>query len=88
LFVRSYAEPARGAPLRDLRKAAFERTTDQDIAVVKKVHRGLHAAGLPAGVHASKLEARIGHFEQMWVTAMAQSVAGQKPGQAALAVVR
>lgn len=88
LFVRSYDEPARGAPLRDLRRQAFERTTDQDIGVVKKVHRGLHAAGLPAGVHASQLEARIGHFEQMWVTAMAQSLAGLRPGQAALAVVR
>lgn len=87
LFVRSYDEPARGAPLRELRRQAFERTTDQDIAVVKKVHRGLHAAGLPAGVHASQLEARIGHFEQLWVTAMTQALA-QRPGQAALAVVR
>ncbi|HUQ07290.1 MAG TPA: aromatic ring-hydroxylating dioxygenase subunit alpha [Kofleriaceae bacterium] len=88
LFVRSYDEPTKGAPLRELRRAAFERTTDQDIAVVKKVHRGLHAAGLPAGIHASQLEARIGHFEQLWVTAMAQSVGGMRPGQAALAMVR
>ncbi len=88
LFVRSYDEPVRGAPLRDLRKQAFERTTDQDIAVVKKVHRGLHAAGLPAGVHAAQLEARIGHFEQRWVTAMAAALASPRPGQAALAVVR
>jgi phenylpropionate dioxygenase-like ring-hydroxylating dioxygenase large terminal subunit len=88
LFVRSYEEPTKGAPLRELRRAAFERTTDQDIAVVKKVHRGLHAAGLPAGVHASQLEARIGHFEQLWVNAMAQSLGGMRPGQAALAVVR
>jgi phenylpropionate dioxygenase-like ring-hydroxylating dioxygenase large terminal subunit len=88
LFVRSYDEPTRGAPLRDLRRQAFERTTDQDIAVVKKVHRGLHAAGLPAGMHASQLEARIGHFEQLWMAAMTQSLAGMRPGQAALAVVR
>lgn len=88
LFVRSYDEPTRGTPLRELRKQAFERTTDQDIGVVKKVHRGLHAAGLPAGKHASELEQRIGHFEQLWVSAMAQSLAVQKPGQAALAVVR
>ncbi len=88
LFVRSYDEPARGKPLRELRRQAFERTTDQDIGVVKKVHRGLRAAGLPAGIHARQLEARIGHFEQLWVDAMARSLAGQRPGQAALAVVR
>ncbi len=97
LIVRSYDEPARGAPLRELRRQAFERTTDQDIAVVRKVQRGLRAAGLPAGVHARELEARIGHFEQMWVTAMARSLAAEasataaaaeRPGQAALAVVR
>ena len=51
---------------------------------------GLLAKGGLGGLEAtaSQLEQRIGHFEQMWVTAMAQSVAGQKPGQAALAVVR
>jgi hypothetical protein len=26
--------------------------------------------GLPAGVHTSRLEARIGHFERMWAAAM------------------
>lgn len=88
LFVRSYDEPARGMPLRDLRRQAFERTTDQDIGVVKKVHRGLRSTGLPAGVHASQLEARIGHFEQLWVSAMTQAATAQRPGQAALAVVR
>jgi len=58
LFVRSYDEPTKGAPLRDLRRAAFERTTAQDIAVVKKVHRGLHAAGLPASETLWKESAR------------------------------
>jgi phenylpropionate dioxygenase-like ring-hydroxylating dioxygenase large terminal subunit len=77
LFVRSFDDPANPAQqqLRELRKAAFQRTTDQDIAVVKTVQRGVRAAGLPAGVHARELEARIAHFERMWADAMARSAA-------------
>lgn len=74
LFVRSYDAPEM-AVLRDFRKQAFQRTTDQDIAVVERTWRGLQAVGLPAGVHASQLEARIGHFERMWAEAMAAAAA-------------
>ena len=74
LFARSYDDPA-FAMLREFRKAAFQRTTDQDIEVVQRTQRGLHAVGLPAGVHASQLEARIGHFERMWAEAMAGAAA-------------
>ena len=70
LFVRSY-DNAELPQLREFRKAAFQRTTDQDLAVVLRTQRGLHAHGLPAGVHASRLEERIGHFERMWAEAMA-----------------
>lgn len=70
LFVRSY-DSGEFAQLRDFRKAAFQRTTDQDLAVVLRTQRGLQAVGLPAGVHSSKLEERIGHFESMWARAMA-----------------
>lgn len=70
LFVRSYDRPDMG-PIREFRKAAFQHTTAQDIAVVLRTFRGLHAEGLPAGVHASRLEARIGHIERMWGAAMA-----------------
>lgn len=69
LFVRSYDTGELGQ-LRDFRKAALQRTTDQDIEVVLRTQRGLHAYGLPAGVHATTLEERIGHFERMWATAM------------------
>jgi hypothetical protein len=62
---------AKFAQPRDFRKAAFQRTTDQDIAVVLRTQRGLKSAGLPAGVHSSRLEERIGHFESMWARAMA-----------------
>jgi hypothetical protein len=88
LFVRSYDRLAMiGLPqLRDLRKAAFLRTTDQDIAVVQRTFRGLHAEGLPAGVHASRLEARIGHFERMWATKMAEHVS-ERSNQRLLAVL-
>jgi len=88
LFVRSYDKLAElGLPqLREFRKAAFERTTQQDIAVVERTFRGLHAEGLPAGVHASELEARIGHFERMWATAMADHVA-DRGNQRRLAVL-
>jgi phenylpropionate dioxygenase-like ring-hydroxylating dioxygenase large terminal subunit len=74
LFVRSY-DHAGSAPLRELRKLAFERTTDQDLAVVRKTMRGLNAVGLPAGVHASILEQRIGHFERTWAAQMASELA-------------
>jgi phenylpropionate dioxygenase-like ring-hydroxylating dioxygenase large terminal subunit len=69
LVVRSYEHPE-FADFREFRKLAFERTTDQDIAVILRTQRGLHAQGLPAGVHASAFENRIGHFEQLWIEAM------------------
>jgi phenylpropionate dioxygenase-like ring-hydroxylating dioxygenase large terminal subunit len=69
LFVRSY-DSAEFAQVREFRKAAFQHTTNQDIAVVRATQRGLHAIGLPAGVHSNKLEERIGHFERMWARAM------------------
>ena len=75
LFVRSYDVPE-FAMLRDFRKAAFQRTTDQDIAVVVRTMRGLAAEGLPPGVHAAQLEARIGHLERMWAEAMIREVRG------------
>jgi hypothetical protein len=37
---------------------------------VVRTQNGLHAHGLPAGVHASVLEERIGHFERMWADAL------------------
>jgi phenylpropionate dioxygenase-like ring-hydroxylating dioxygenase large terminal subunit len=75
LFVRSYDSPV-SAPLREFRKLAFERTTSQDIAVVKQVQRGLQAVGLPAGVHSSIREIRIGHFERWWADQMAREAGG------------
>lgn len=85
LFARSYDKPE-FAMLRDFRKAAFERTTDQDITVVRRTQRGLQAEGLPAGVHASQLEARIGHFERMWAGAMAREVGGAGHDKRLLAI--
>ncbi|HEY5951229.1 MAG TPA: aromatic ring-hydroxylating dioxygenase subunit alpha [Kofleriaceae bacterium] len=77
LFVRSY-DSGEFAQLREFRKAAFQRTTDQDISVVVRTQRGLNAIGLPAGVHASKLEERIGHFERMWARAMTHEPAPKR----------
>ena len=85
LFVRSYDKPE-FAEFRMFRKLAFERTTDQDIAVVLRTMRGLYAEGLPAGVHASVLEARIGHLERIWAEAMLREVAGSSAGKRHLAV--
>jgi len=75
LFVRSY-DAAEFRDFREFRKLAFERTTDQDIAVVVRTMRGLYAEGLPAGVHLSQLEARIGHLERIWAEAMIREVGG------------
>ena len=77
LFVRSYDNDDQ-PQLREFRKAAFQRTTDQDLAVVLRTQRGLHAHGLPAGVHASRLEERIGHFEKMWAEAMTHAPAPKR----------
>jgi Rieske 2Fe-2S family protein len=74
LFVRSYDHPDMPPPLRDFRKAAFERTTMQDIAVVERTHAGALADG-PGGVFHPRLEDRIGHFEHLWVDAMAREAA-------------
>jgi phenylpropionate dioxygenase-like ring-hydroxylating dioxygenase large terminal subunit len=75
LFARSYDAP-QFAALRDFRRAAFAHTTAQDIAIVARTMRGLHAEGLPAGVHSSRLEERIGHFERMWAEAMLREHGG------------
>lgn len=85
LFVRSYDMPE-AAEFREFRKAAFEHTTKQDIAVVLRTMRGLHAEGLPAGVHASELEIRIGHLERMWAEAMLREVGGSSAGKRHLAI--
>jgi hypothetical protein len=85
LLVRSYDAPEM-AMLREFRKAAFERTTAQDIAVVERTMRGLHAEGLPAGVHASRLEQRIGHLERLWASAMIREVGGETRGKRLLAI--
>lgn len=69
IFARSYDAPEL-AMLRDFRKSAFARTTEQDMTIVARTMRGLHAEGLPAGVHSARLEERIGHFERMWAEAM------------------
>jgi len=50
--------------------------------------RGLHAEGLPAGVHASRLEERIGHLERLWAEAMLRehASAGASGGARRLAI--
>jgi hypothetical protein len=70
-----------------MRRAVFQHTTQQDIAVVTRTMRGLHAEGLPAGVHSSRLEERIGHFERTWAEAMLRErAAGAAGGARRLAV--
>nr|HEX4315593.1 aromatic ring-hydroxylating dioxygenase subunit alpha [Kofleriaceae bacterium] len=73
VFARSYDAPA-ARDTRELRKLAFERTTDQDLAIVRKTMRGLRARGLPPGVHAAALEERIGHFERTWAADLAREL--------------
>jgi len=72
LVARSFDLGGELAGLRDFRREAFDRTNQQDIGVVTRVQRGLRAHGLPAGVHSSFLEVRIGHFERMVSRAHAQ----------------
>jgi choline monooxygenase len=67
LIGRSFdLDDAAARALRGFRSQAFDRTNQQDIAVVTRVQRGL-AAGrhLPPGVHSRTLECRVGHFERM-----------------------
>lgn len=65
LTARSFDLGGDLAVMRDFRRDAFDRTNHQDIAVVTRVQQGLRASSLPAGVHSSFLECRIGHFERM-----------------------
>ncbi|HEY6033387.1 MAG TPA: RHO alpha subunit C-terminal catalytic domain-containing protein, partial [Kofleriaceae bacterium] len=83
LHVRSFEHPE-FVELREFRKLAFERTADQDLAVVLRTQRGLHAQGLPAGVQATDAEVRIGHFEQLWVEAMQRDTAQRVPAMRVL----
>ncbi len=65
LVARSFDLGGELAALRDFRRDALDRTNQQDIGVVTRVQRGLHAAGYRGGVHSAFLESRIGHFERM-----------------------
>ncbi len=65
LVARSFDLGGDVAGLRDFRRDALDRTNQQDIAVVTRVQRGMHARGYRGGVHSSFLECRIGHFERM-----------------------
>jgi choline monooxygenase len=62
---RGFDGGAEGPVPREFRSAAFDATNKQDIAVVERVQRGLHARGLPKAVHGVPREARIAHFERM-----------------------
>jgi phenylpropionate dioxygenase-like ring-hydroxylating dioxygenase large terminal subunit len=53
------------ANLRDFRREAFNRTNEQDIGVVTRVQRGLHARNIPRGTYSTGIEQRIGHFERL-----------------------
>jgi phenylpropionate dioxygenase-like ring-hydroxylating dioxygenase large terminal subunit len=74
VVARSFDALPADSPLREFRRASVIRTTDQDIEVVLRTQRGLHAEGLPPGVHAEQLEARIGHFERLLSRAIADHV--------------
>jgi len=65
LVARSFDLGGDLAALRDFRREALDRTNQQDIGVVTRVQRGLHAHGFRGGVHSAFLECRIGHFERM-----------------------
>jgi choline monooxygenase len=75
LVARSFDLGGEMAALRDFRRDALDRTNRQDIGVVTRVQRGLHAHGYRGGVHSSFLECRIGHFEQMMSRALAPDAA-------------
>ncbi len=70
LVARSFDLGGDLAVLRDFRRDALDRTNQQDIGVVTRVQRGLHAHGFRGGVYSAFLESRIGHFERMVSRAM------------------
>lgn len=57
----------RALSLREFTRESTHRTNEQDIGVVERVQRGMHAKGYPGGLHASFLEVRIRHFEDLYV---------------------
>jgi choline monooxygenase len=76
ITARSFDLDGPGRMTRDFRKEAFDRTNRQDIAVVERVQRGLQAPSLPAGVHSTLLEGRIGHFEKLWRQSLCAGIDG------------
>jgi len=73
LVARSFDPGGEFVGMREFRRESFDRTNRQDIAAVERVQRGLQARGLPAGVCASFLECRIGHFEAMVSRALTEN---------------
>jgi phenylpropionate dioxygenase-like ring-hydroxylating dioxygenase large terminal subunit len=70
LRARSFAHAGGPAEMMlDFRRDSFDRTNQQDIAVVERVQRGSHA-DFSTAVHASHLELRIHHFQRMLMRAL------------------
>ena len=81
LVARSFDLGGDLIALRDFRRDAIDRTNQQDIGVVTRVQRGLHAEGFRGGVHSAFLECRIGHFERMVSRAhTGESISLARPG--------
>lgn len=82
LVGRSFDLGGDAIALREFRTDAFDRTNQQDIAVVTRVQRGLAARGFGGGVHCAFLESRIGHFERMVSRALAFGARASTPSLA------
>jgi choline monooxygenase len=73
-------DDAAARALRGFRAQAFDRTNQQDIAVVTRVQRGLAGGRLPPGVHSRTLECRVGHFERMLLRELRAGLAASGDG--------
>ena len=58
---------------RELRLALLDLTNKEDIPVLERVQRGLHAHGLRDFAYAARLEKRVHHFQSMVLRALSSS---------------
>lgn len=65
LHVRGFEYGTSSKEARDLRVLLLDMTNREDLPILERIQRGMHARGLPPFAYASRLEKRVRHFQSM-----------------------
>lgn len=79
LVARSFDHGGKHVLTRDVRRATFDRTNQQDIEIAARVQRGHRGGRVSPLAYAENLEQRIGHFERALVRELRAGLAGGSP---------